>query len=214
MVAAVILPACGGVMAIGALAGENPKPAVTDVPVAEQVVGTTATTTTTAPAPTAPAPERTTIAPQPLAATTTTTAAAPTAPAVTRRTVKVTKPIAYPTRRVDDDSLAKGRTKVRTRGVDGTRTLTYAVTLTGGKETSRTLVGDVVTRQPVAKVIAVGTKESECDPNYSGCVPIAEDVDCAGGTGNGPAYVQGPVRVIGEDIYDLDNDNDGIGCES
>lgn len=53
----------------------------------------------------------------------------------------------------------------------------------------------------------------ECDPNYDPCVPIASDVDCAGGSGNGPAYVQGPVRVIGEDIYDLDRDNDGIGCE-
>jgi hypothetical protein len=54
---------------------------------------------------------------------------------------------------------------------------------------------------------------SGCDPNYSGCVPIASDVDCAGGSGNGPAYVQGPVRVIGSDIYGLDNDKDGIGCE-
>jgi hypothetical protein len=55
----------------------------------------------------------------------------------------------------------------------------------------------------------------DCDPNYSGCVPIASDVDCASGSGNGPAYVDGPVRVIGTDIYGLDgNDNDGIGCES
>ena len=54
---------------------------------------------------------------------------------------------------------------------------------------------------------------TECDPNYSGCVPIASDVDCAGGSGNGPAYVKGPVRVIGQDIYDLDRDGDGIGCE-
>jgi hypothetical protein len=42
----------------------------------------------------------------------------------------------------------------------------------------------------------------KCDPNYSGaCVPIASDVDCAGGSGDGPAYVQGPVYVIGRDIY-------------
>lgn len=53
-----------------------------------------------------------------------------------------------------------------------------------------------------------------CDSNYSGCVPIASDVDCAGGSGNGPAYVAGPVRVIGSDIYDLDRDSDGYGCES
>ncbi|MFB9387545.1 hypothetical protein ACFFTK_30755 [Pseudonocardia petroleophila] len=52
-----------------------------------------------------------------------------------------------------------------------------------------------------------------CDPNYSGCVPIASDVDCAGGSGNGPAYVSGPVRVTGSDIYGLDADDDGVGCE-
>lgn len=53
-----------------------------------------------------------------------------------------------------------------------------------------------------------------CDPNYAdACVPIASDVDCAGGSGNGPAYVQGPVRVVGTDIYGLDRDGDGIGCE-
>ena len=37
--------------------------------------------------------------------------------------------------------------------------------------------------------------------------------DCAGGSGNGPAYVQGPVRVIVSDVYDLDRDGDGVGCE-
>lgn len=53
-----------------------------------------------------------------------------------------------------------------------------------------------------------------CDPNYSGaCVPIASDVDCLGGSGNGPAYVKGPVTVIGKDIYGLDRDGNGIGCE-
>ncbi len=57
------------------------------------------------------------------------------------------------------------------------------------------------------------TTKSNCDPNYSGCVPIASDVDCAAGNGNGPAYVKGPVQVIGNDIYDLDRDHDGIACE-
>ena len=53
----------------------------------------------------------------------------------------------------------------------------------------------------------------QCHPSYSEkCVPIASDVDCAGGSGNGPYYV-GRVRVIGPDVYDLDRDNDGVGCE-
>ncbi|TDC30351.1 hypothetical protein E1211_24400 [Micromonospora sp. 15K316] len=51
-------------------------------------------------------------------------------------------------------------------------------------------------------------------PTTSGvCVPIASDVDCAGGSGDGPAYVDGPLQVIGRDIYDLDRDGDGIACD-
>ncbi len=54
----------------------------------------------------------------------------------------------------------------------------------------------------------------DCDPNYGGvCVPIASDVDCAGGSGNGPEYVSGPLYVIGTDIYQLDRDGDGIACD-
>lgn len=53
----------------------------------------------------------------------------------------------------------------------------------------------------------------ECDPNYDPCVPVASDVDCAGGSGNGPEYVYGPVTVIGQDIYGLDRNHDGVGCE-
>ena len=55
--------------------------------------------------------------------------------------------------------------------------------------------------------------EPACDPNYSGCVPVDSDVDCAGGSGNGPSYVEGPVQVIGSDIYGLDRDGDGTACD-
>lgn len=60
------------------------------------------------------------------------------------------------------------------------------------------------------------SRESDtgCNSNYSGCVPNASDVDCAGGTGNGPEYVRGPIRVIGVDIYDLDRNGNGIACEN
>jgi resuscitation-promoting factor RpfB len=54
----------------------------------------------------------------------------------------------------------------------------------------------------------------DCDANYGGVyVPVASDVDCAGGSGNGPAYVAGPVYIIGSDIYGLDRDGDGVACE-
>ena len=51
-----------------------------------------------------------------------------------------------------------------------------------------------------------------CHPSYSPCVPVASDVDCEGGSGNGPAYT-GRVSVIGPDEYDLDRDGDGTGCD-
>jgi hypothetical protein len=66
---------------------------------------------------------------------------------------------------------------------------------------------------PPAPRTTTRTAAPACDPNYSGCVPVAFDVDCAGGSGNGPAYVRGPIRVIGTDIYDLDRDGDGIACQ-
>ena len=52
-----------------------------------------------------------------------------------------------------------------------------------------------------------------CNANYSPCVPNDSDVDCQGGSGNGPSYVRGPVQVVGSDVYGLDSDDDGVGCE-
>ncbi|MCO1656904.1 hypothetical protein [Pseudonocardia humida] len=55
---------------------------------------------------------------------------------------------------------------------------------------------------------------SGCNDNYDPCVPDdPKDVDCEGGSGNGPSYVAGPVRVTGSDVYDLDRDADGLACE-
>lgn len=49
---------------------------------------------------------------------------------------------------------------------------------------------------------------------YDPCLPPGPDVDCAGGSGDGPRYVQGPVTVTGSDPYGLDSDGDGVGCET
>jgi hypothetical protein len=75
-----------------------------------------------------------------------------------------------------------------------------------------------LTRLTVAALFLIGVQSplgaQQCDPNYGGvCVPVASDVDCAGGSGNGPEYVAGPVYVIGSDIYGLDRDGDGVACE-
>jgi len=63
-------------------------------------------------------------------------------------------------------------------------------------------------------LLSTAAYAEECHPSYEGvCVPVASDVDCAGGSGNGPAYVRGPVYVVGPDVYGLDRDGDGVACE-
>lgn len=54
-----------------------------------------------------------------------------------------------------------------------------------------------------------------CHPSYpSVCLAINKgDYDCKGGSGNGPNYIKGPIVVLQPDPFDLDRDNDGIGCE-
>ena len=54
-----------------------------------------------------------------------------------------------------------------------------------------------------------------CDPSYPDlCLnPNGEDYDCQGGPGNGPRYVDGPIRVRPPDQFGLDSDGDGLGCE-
>lgn len=61
-----------------------------------------------------------------------------------------------------------------------------------------------------AQAVAAAPAQN-CD--YEPCLAPASDYDCAGGSGDGPAYT-GPVRVIGSDPYGLDSDGDGWGCES
>jgi len=143
------------------------------------------------------------------------------APVTTYKDIQEAEVIAYSKESKDDSSLASGTTQVTTTGVDGVKTKTYRVTFTNGVESARELVSEVVTTAPINEVTSTGTyiapvqkaASSACDPNYSGaCVPIASDVDCAGGSGNGPVYVNGPVQVIGVDIYDLDRDGNGWGC--
>jgi hypothetical protein len=57
-------------------------------------------------------------------------------------------------------------------------------------------------------------RPKHCHPSYRGaCLdPNASDYDCLGGSGNGPKYT-GRVRVVGADVFRLDADHDGWGCE-
>ena len=70
--------------------------------------------------------------------------------------------------------------------------------------------------QPASKSLPKRSAENNsgaCHSSYSGCLKAnASDYDCAGGSGNGPYYT-GKIQVVGPDVFDLDRNNDGWGCE-
>lgn len=147
------------------------------------------------------------------------------APQPVQEAVVATAALPFASQSIDDPNMAVGTQAVTTAGVPGTETTTYLVTYLDGVEVERVTQSKVVTIAPVDQITSIGTKAPQvvappappaatCDPNYSGgCVPISSDVDCGGGSGNGPGYVWGAVRIVGSDIYDLDRDGDGYGCE-
>jgi hypothetical protein len=132
---------------------------------------------------------------------------------VETKQVRETARIPFPVQTVEDASLPDGQQVVRTKGVTGLKTLVYEITYVDREPTGKRLLSSVVTRAPVTQIVAVGTsRTAECDPNYSGCVPVAEDVDCAG-RGDGPVWITGTVKVTGEDVYNLDRNGNDIACD-
>jgi hypothetical protein len=83
-----------------------------------------------------------------------------------------------------------------------------------------TIAVAAVVALPVAANAAAGptaptaATKRKCHPSYKlKCLkPNASDYDCIGGSGNGPLYT-GLVKVVGRDVFRLDADHDGWGCE-
>jgi|SoiMethySBSTD1v2_1073268.scaffolds.fasta_scaffold39358_5 endonuclease YncB( thermonuclease family) len=78
----------------------------------------------------------------------------------------------------------------------------------------QTRQGKPTTPPPSTPPALANPQPGNCHPSYRGaCLdPNASDYDCAGGSGNGPLYT-GRVEVVGPDVFRLDSDGDGLGCE-
>ena len=64
--------------------------------------------------------------------------------------------------------------------------------------------------------VSTEAQAAGCHPSYRGvCLKTGiGDYDCGGGSGNGPNYVyKKNFRVVGPDVFRLDADHDGRGCE-
>jgi uncharacterized protein YabE (DUF348 family) len=69
------------------------------------------------------------------------------------------RPVGFGTEQRESADLYRGQTKVLQAGRAGARTVTFEQVTANGQEVARRQVSDVVTAQPVTKVVVVGTKQ-------------------------------------------------------
>ena len=74
------------------------------------------------------------------------------------QTVTVTEPVDAPIRQIRDANRNVGYSEVKQEGVPGEKQVTYEISMTNGVETSRTIISEVVTQQPVERVEVLGVK--------------------------------------------------------
>lgn len=80
---------------------------------------------------------------------------------VLQRETTETQPVAFKTVKVSDPTLSSGKTKVKTDGKNGVKTIVKSETLTDGKVAESKVVSESVTQTPVDRVVLVGTKSAE-----------------------------------------------------
>lgn len=78
-----------------------------------------------------------------------------------------TEEVAFQTIEQEDATLAKGQTKVVQEGVVGERTIYTEVTIINGEKSSK-VIENIITKEPVDKVVAVGTKEEVAPKSEEG----------------------------------------------
>ena len=111
------------------------------------------------PKPTQPAVEPTQPTPAPAVDHKTTTDEGPKAPVENKPELKsTTEVVPFETIEQPDATLPKGQTKVVQEGVNGEQIVFSEVTTADGKQSSK-VIKTSITKQPINKVIAIGTKE-------------------------------------------------------
>lgn len=79
-------------------------------------------------------------------------------PVVTYKTDKETEVVPFAKKTEDDPTLEIGQTKVKQKGVNGIRTITYSVKYIDGSEVLRKKTSNKVTLKPITEIIIEGTK--------------------------------------------------------
>ena len=117
----------------------------------------------------------------------------PAEPKVEHQEITTTEEIPYASRTESNADLAEGTRNVKQAGGKGTKTITWDITLTDGKETARTKKSEKVTKEPVEEIIEVGTKKTGVETKET--VTVEEKVAFKEETKVDPAMDKGQTRV-------------------
>ena len=117
----------------------------------------------------------------------------PAEPKVEHQEITTTEEIPYASRTENNADLAEGTRNVKQAGVKGTKTITWDITLTDGKETARTKKSEKVTKEPVEEIIEVGTKKTGVETKET--VTVEEKVAFKEETRVDPVLDKGQTRV-------------------
>ena len=94
---------------------------------------------------------------------------------VTFETIVEKETLEYETTYENDSSITKGQEQVNRNGENGEKEVCYKVTYVDGTEESREVVEEKVTKEPVNKVVAVGTKEEPAPEPEPEAAPAAPE---------------------------------------
>lgn len=112
---------------------------------------------------------------------------------------KVIEDISYTTKETDDNTIKKGETKLKQEGKNGKREKVYKVTYENDKETKRELVSENITKEPVEKIVLIGTYEEKVES-------ATQTTDNQTGDNNSNKSGQGYTNVDGNHV-DSPSDN-------
>lgn len=90
------------------------------------------------------------------------------------RTITVEQSIPYSEETVRDMTIESGKKEVRQQGEDGRKVIKFKVNFVNGVEASRELISETVEKEPVNKIVAVGSKKS-VPPEWSTCEKWARE---------------------------------------
>lgn len=135
---------------------------------------------------------------------------------VTESTAIIMKTLPYITTTVQDSLLAKGKSQVKTKGVNGTEKLTYQITWTNAQQTAKTLASTVIVTPAVNEVVEDGTYVAPTTPapTQTSATVSTPSTSCYPLSDEGTCYEPGEYcRDADEGTSGIAGDGEAITCE-